>query len=248
MPAFPTSGSMAPPDLRTITLPKFGKDLVFDFMEGTSPTVVSSKARLTPEGKLDLDSGRLPYNPVGGFLSPLESFPAEDADRFSLIEREGRQEVVVEALREMEPRLVRLAVLTQGGQARVHAQLSGHQRLIPVGMMGGGFARLLSMLTLVATSPGGVVLIDEVENGLHHQTLTSVWRALFAMATKNKCQIFVTTHSRECLMAAFEVSVERGREELSMHRLQWVSDKLECVRLEARHLKLAAEMGLEVRS
>jgi len=75
-----------------------------------------------------------------------------------------------------------------------------------------------------------------------------VWQGLLAMCEQEGVQIFATTHSRECVMAAHSVAQERGRDELCVQRLQLVNGKIEAVRLGVRHLEMAAEMGLEVRS
>jgi hypothetical protein len=49
-------------------------------------------------------------------------------------------------------------------------------------------------------------------------------------------------------MAALRAAEERDKDELMVYRLQRVHEEVEAVRLEAKHLELAAEMGLEVRS
>ena len=58
----------------------------------------------------------------------------------------------------------------------------------------------------------------------------------------------VTTHSRECVMAAHEAEKERGQQEWSVQRLQVVKGNVEAVGLASPHLEVASEMGLEVRS
>jgi len=71
---------------------------------------------------------------------------------------------------------------------------------------------------------------------------------LLAMCEQEGVQIFATTHSRECVMAAHSVAHERGKDELAVQRLQLVKKKIEAVRLGVQHLEVASEMGLEVRS
>jgi AAA15 family ATPase/GTPase len=47
----------------------------------------------------------------------------------------------------------------------------------------------------------GVVLFDEIENGIHYHSMSAVWGSLVKQCRKNKVQLFATTHSRECLEA-----------------------------------------------
>jgi AAA15 family ATPase/GTPase len=48
------------------------------------------------------------------------------------------------------------------------------------------------------------VMVDEIDNGLHHTTLVGIWRAVGEAARTSNTQIFATTHSWECIRAAEE--------------------------------------------
>lgn len=52
----------------------------------------------------------------------------------------------------------------------------------------------------------GVVLIDEIENGLHHSVLAKVWEGIFQWAIKYNVQVFASTHSIECIHAFHHAS------------------------------------------
>jgi AAA15 family ATPase/GTPase len=114
--------------------------------------------------------------------------------------------------------------------------------------MGAAFNRILHIYAEILSSQINVLLIDEVENGIFSESLPLIWRGLLAVCEEEKVQIFATTHSRECVMAANAVAHERGKDELSVQRLQMVKGNIEAVRLGGEHLEVAAEMGLEVRS
>ena len=70
---------------------------------------------------------------------------------------------------------------------------------IPVALVSGGTHKLLCLLLGIATFPKGVILIDELENGFYYKALPKVWEALFAFCRKFDVQIFVSTHSKECV-------------------------------------------------
>ncbi len=114
--------------------------------------------------------------------------------------------------------------------------------------MGQAFNRILHIYAEILTSQTNVLLIDEIENGIFSESLPLVWKGLLAVCEEQKVQIFATTHSRECVMAAHAAAEERGKDELSVQRLQIVNGTVEAVRLGKQHLEVAAEMGLEVRS
>ena len=48
-------------------------------------------------------------------------------------------------------------------------------------------------------SMNNILLIDEIENGLHYSAYEKLWEAIFALATTTNKQVFVTTHSKETL-------------------------------------------------
>ncbi len=50
--------------------------------------------------------------------------------------------------------------------------------LLPIPMVGEGMNRLLSIAVAIANTEHGVVLIDEIENGLHYSVMTKVWAAI----------------------------------------------------------------------
>ena len=54
----------------------------------------------------------------------------------------------------------------------------------------------------------GVLLIDEIENGIHHTVQTDFWKFIFKLAATElfDVQIFSTTHSLEMVEAFAEVS------------------------------------------
>ncbi len=59
-----------------------------------------------------------------------------------------------------------------------------------------------------------ILLIDEIENGLHHSVIEAVWRGIGALSRNHDIQVFVTTHSEECVNAASTSSHSRERSRL----------------------------------
>ena len=95
--------------------------------------------------------------------------------------------------------------------------------------------------------PGGVVLIDEVENGLHHGVMKKVWKALAEAARKENVQIIATTHSWECIQAAHDAFMEMGRYDFRLHRLELIKSKIEAISYDKETLNAALKSELEVR-
>ena len=75
-------------------------------------------------------------------------------------------------------------------------------QMIPMALHSAGLDRFVAILLGIASAPKGIVLVDQLENGLYYETLPAVWKAIHRFANEYKTQVFVTTHSSECLQAA----------------------------------------------
>jgi len=194
------------------------------------------------------------HAPMKGFrvsrLSVRPSPPVLDAEKYNQIALEADGEVRFERImREVEPRIKRLryAKLPGTNSPLVFADI-GLSRAVPSTQMGQAFNRILHIYAEILTSKTNVLLVDEIENGIFSESLQVIWKGLFAVCEEHDVQIFATTHSRECILAANAAAQERRKDELSVQRLQFVKGNIEAVRLGVQHLEVAAEMGLEVRS
>jgi AAA15 family ATPase/GTPase len=80
---------------------------------------------------------------------------------------------------------------------------------VSLNFMGQGFNRVLNMYCRIIASDRKIILIDEVELGLHHKSIPLVWDALKKISLDRDLQMFITTHSNECIQAAVETFKEQ---------------------------------------
>lgn len=102
---------------------------------------------------------------------------------------------------------------------------------------------LTRIVLAAATVPGGLVLVDEIENGLHHSVLPDVWRVVGKTAEAFDVQVFATTHSFECVEAA-RAGLGNG---FRLHRLEVVDGSSHCVTYSEDALDGAIRHHMEVR-
>ena len=93
----------------------------------------------------------------------------------------------------------------------------------------------------------GMVLVDEIENGLHHMVMRRVWNAIAAFAKRYNVQIFATTHSRECFQAAQEAFKPVAEDDFRLYRIEHSRGKLRAVTYDRETMDAALEFDLEVR-
>ena len=128
---------------------------------------------------------------------------ADDAVRFAQLDIENRIPRVINFLQVLEPQLKGLSSVTGPQQISMMYADIGMSRKIPMAFLGGGMSRLLSIILAIATVKNGIVLIDEVDAGIHYSHMPKVWEGISRAAREFNCQIFATTHSYECLQAAY---------------------------------------------
>ena len=58
--------------------------------------------------------------------------------------------------------------------------------------------RLFAVALSLAKSSNGFLLIDEVENGIHHSVQPKFWEMVLKTAQRNNVQVIATTHSSDC--------------------------------------------------
>lgn len=81
----------------------------------------------------------------------------------------------------------------------VFMSFEGIPEYLPISMSGDGLRRYLSIVAASANSANSIIVVDEIDNGLHYSAYKKLWEAIFALATATNKQVFVTTHSKEAL-------------------------------------------------
>ena len=156
---------------------------------------------------------------------------------------------LLRALRTIEPEIERIASIGTYARQSLRelrgglAMMVAGQR-IPIGSMGDGIWRLLGIALALVSARGGVLLIDEIDTGLHYSVLVDMWRLVLETARSLDVQVFATTHSRDCY-EALAVVTEPGRTEISLQRIE--RGKVEAVAFTELEIRQAAERGREVR-
>jgi predicted ATPase len=92
---------------------------------------------------------------------------------------------------------------------------------IPLGNLGDGMYRILSIAINLANSEAGYLLIDEIDTGLHYRTITDMWRLVMQTAVRLNVQVFATTHSWDCVRSFAEaLDMQDDKEIGALFRLE----------------------------
>jgi AAA15 family ATPase/GTPase len=172
--------------------------------------------------------------------------PTQDAiDYNRVVLKRGKRQVEA-MLRTVEPRLETIETLQTGKEPLLYADV-GLSEMIPVTQMGQGFNRLLDIYSEIVAAEANVLLIDEIENGIHHSVMPTIWAGLFNAAQEVGIQIFATTHSWECVLAADQAAREQEPYALNLIRLDRVDDNIKATIIDQDGLGTAKELHWEMR-
>lgn len=96
--------------------------------------------------------------------------------------------------------------------------------MMPLNMFGSGMIRVAMVLSGCIFQDSQVLLIDELEQGLHYQAISFLLETLLRLAKEQDIQIFATTHSIEVIKGLQHVL---GQADFTEHR-----DTTKCITLQ----------------
>lgn len=129
---------------------------------------------------------------------------------------------------------------------RVLVKLENGER-VPLRSLGDGAVRLFGVAVALAGAAGGLLLIDEAENGVHHSLQHEYWRLVLRAAADNNVQVIATTHSWDCIRGFASASYENDDVDGVVVRLERDDGGLRAVEYSEEELETATAQGIEVR-
>ena len=195
----------------------------------------------------------MPLPPPVQFVTPdsLDVEPMREV--WDRVLTEGRESEAIEAMTLLEEDLESIHFLTSDnsrartGRAGVLLGFRGAGRRVPLGSYGDGMRRLLALSLALIQAANGVLLIDEIDAGLHWTVMEDMWRLVIDTARKSSVQVFATTHSADCIrgLASLVKSHAELGGDVSMQKIERSLNR--AVRLDADGIQVAVEQNIEAR-
>ena len=179
----------------------------------------------------------------------VDSFdPTSMGEMWNTALSESREDEIVNDLKILEPSLDSIHFLTGGRSASgILLGFANGGRRMPISTYGDGMRRLLALRLSFVGTANGLLLVDEIDTGIHWTVMEEMWRFVVEVARKNHVQIFATTHSYDCIRGL--ASLIHSRSELmDQVCIQKVDTSLkQAVCLRGEQIKVAVEQDIEVR-
>ena len=174
--------------------------------------------------------------------------PDEYLRRYSEMVRAGAKPELTRAINLVLPRVEGVEILADDEGASYLSTTTTDGRQLPIHDLGGGAVRLFRLLLGFFSARQGVLLMDEMENGIHYSAFVKVWGHVRQWMDTWNVQVVATTHSAECIDAAV-TAFACAPEDLSIHTL-FRNDStggVEAATFTGEALEGARDLNLEVR-
>ncbi len=189
------------------------------------------------------------------FLNNSSLSDSEVASLYERIVLTPGEELVLESLRLIDSRIERMASTTSSEDSNpgyptrggILVRLTGTKERVPIASMGDGIWRMLGLALAMVHSANGILLIDEVDTGLHHSVMRKMWQFLDECSKRSNVQIIATTHSRDCYQSLATICREGvvDQSEVTIQRVE--RGHSEAVAYSEAAIIAAAERDIEVR-
>jgi AAA15 family ATPase/GTPase len=159
------------------------------------------------------------------------------------------QNIIIESLKKIDDKISNISL---GNKGMVYLDIMGIKQLIPIDLSGDGMRKIFTILLGIYESSGGVLFIDEIENGLHFSALKTLWNTILKISKQYNVQVFVTTHNYEtlkCLKETLEseenINFQKTIRSFTIRKLENLEHKAYCY--EFPEFENAIKEGIEIR-
>lgn len=139
-------------------------------------------------------------------LTPVSYMPpsyqrtnASLAKEYGKAEKRNKADLVLKALQIVDSSIEDIKTSVVGGIHLEVKRQNGH--FMPLSLFGDAIKKVTNIVLNLINNKSAVLLIDEIENGIHHTVQQAFWVFLFKLATEFDVQIFATSHSAEMILA-----------------------------------------------
>ncbi|MEA5552898.1 AAA family ATPase [Anabaena cylindrica UHCC 0172] len=133
---------------------------------------------------------------IPSFLRVTSRELTEEFDKARLSERDNE---LLRAFQTIDSSIIKVESFSIG-EPNLYVTREGESRL-PLSLFGDAINRIADIILRIVNNENSILLIDEIENGIHHSNQAAFWSIIYKLAIELNVQIFATTHSLEMIKA-----------------------------------------------
>jgi AAA15 family ATPase/GTPase len=208
-------------DFLSKLIKEMGTKYIFNFISGEakkfSITTISSnlgKKTISYQEKDSLDNSLLDAGIE--FFGSIKAGNSDLDDWYSKIIENKLENAIDESLRNFDNSLESFRMIKS--EPKCSKITDG--KFYNLNEFGDGLAKFIALnCLLISLDDGGIIFIDEIENGIHYTNLDKLWEIILTISKQQNVQVFATTHSKECIESYARVAKKLEDEEITFIEL-----------------------------
>ena len=156
-------------------------------------SVNAEKQKISKKDFLSNSSGIRISNSHQVFLTPLKITYLKLLGFFQSIQEEDREYKINQYIQSFDKNLEKFKFINQKPKIRKN------NKYRELNTFGDGVKAYLAIILAIYHCKDGNLFIDELENGIHYTQFDQLWEIILTASKQVNCQIFATTHSKECI-------------------------------------------------
>lgn len=121
-----------------------------------------------------------------------------------------KKNLLINVLNIFDNNIVDITTVLDNGNAYIYTIMKSG-RYIPINYMGDGIVKAIHILLYILDLQGGILLIDEMENGFYYGLYEKLLQSFVEAAFKMNCQLIMTTHNINIIETTMKKMDEVGR-------------------------------------
>lgn len=129
---------------------------------------------------------------------------------YSKAVRNGAKKEVVDFIKlNIDPDIIDIELLSNDNTFFVSHK--DREKCLDLSLYGDGLQKVFFLAIKISACESGVILLDEIENGIHKNLLAEFTALIEILASRYRVQVFITSHSKECI-DSFVTNRFKGKE------------------------------------
>lgn len=137
------------------------------------------------------------------------------AGLYSQTKERKKVTILNDILKLLDDRIIGSEIDAPGGEPIIKILLKD-EHSFPLNMFGDAVRKITELILVMLNSSNTIILIDEIENGIHFTKHRDLWKKLFQIVGDD-IQIFATSHSAEMIKAFNDVAYQTDFDSKAMY-------------------------------
>jgi AAA15 family ATPase/GTPase len=180
-----------------------GRKFIDNFIEEKSKSYVNNQ--------INSNLGDLKVNTV--FKSNNKSHKQGYENFYSLIIKNELEGILDNYLKEFDNSIEKFRIIN----SKPYCKKDG--KFYSLNEFGDGIGKFIYFIMLLLSQKNIIVLLDEIENGIHYTNLDKLWEIILIISKQQNVQVFATTHSKECIESYARVAKKLEDKEITFIEL-----------------------------